>query len=265
MALTEARFGRIGFTETAGERGSKGETLVLLHDWLQDRDQMRRLLPLLAGRRVINLDLPGCGESESPKGSYNVYYLTRSVVAALDRLDGWPAHLLGVGLGGAVACQVAHEQRERVKRLTLIAPPGWTTPMSTREQLVASPLSGPLFALAGGTIAARFWRERHYPPQEPDPERLQALKQALSSRSVALAAAKMYGPHRDPLLRILLSVLDTPTTLLWGREDRVRGLDEAEKFAAQKPRCTLRIVDGAGHALVETHPDVVAEALLGGV
>ncbi len=262
MALTEARFGKMGFEEHAGERGPSGETLVLLHDWLQDRSQMARLLPALHGRRVLNLDLPGCGESECPKGSYNVYYLTRSVVAAIDQLDGWPVRVLGVGLGGAVACQVAHEQRERVKGLVLVAPPGWTRPMSRREQLIASPLAGPLFALTGPQIAERYWRARYYSESELDPSRLSVMRQGLTRRGAGLAAARMYGPHRDPLLRILLSVLATPTTLLWGHEDRVRGLDEAERFAAQKPSCILEVVEGAGHALVETHPERVAAALL---
>ena len=59
-----------------------------------------------------------------------------------------------------------------------------------------------------------------------------------------------------------LTDIDTPTSILWGKVDRVTPLAQGEKMARHLPRATIRKFDGWAHAPYITHPNEVAAAIL---
>jgi pimeloyl-ACP methyl ester carboxylesterase len=54
-------------------------------------------------------------------------------------------------------------------------------------------------------------------------------------------------------------LLDVPTLLLWGDEDRISPVAVGEKLAQLMPNGTLEIIPGADHDFARTHvPEVAA-------
>lgn len=134
---------------------------------------------LAAARPVVRLDLRDQGRSPWSEGGLALADLVADVVAVLAGLggpgdgDGGRAHLLGWGLGGAVALEVALAAPALVDRLTLVGSSGW---------LVDPSLPGP----DEPTAVALVWRSRG--GTEPD-----VLARALGRELRALC-----GPDERP-------------------------------------------------------------------
>ena len=59
--------------------------------------------------------------------------------------------------------------------------------------------------------------------------------------------------------RDLLPIIDVPTLLLWGNDDRRSPLDVAKQFRAAIPGAELAIIPNAGHLSNMEQPDVFNE------
>ncbi len=140
----ETRTGRTRFASTGpgtriaydpGEDARDSDPLptpvVLLHPLLGDRSSLiglRDALSALAGyhRRVIVPEARGHGASAGLANRHlTLTDLAADVLAVLDAEEIASAHLVGEGLGGATAFELARRRPDRVRSLMMIAPPLW--------------------------------------------------------------------------------------------------------------------------------------------
>lgn len=61
----------------------------------------------------------------------------------------------------------------------------------------------------------------------------------------------------------LYPTITTPTLILWGREDRWIPLERGEELHSLIPESAFRVVDGAGHLVIEEKPDELVKIILG--
>lgn len=113
--------------------------MLALHGWLDNAASFDRLAPLLRGRRVVALDLPGHGRSEHrPPGCGYPYFDYLDVIGqVIDHLGRERVDLLGHSLGATLASSFAAVAPQRVERLLLIEGLGPLSqpPSATLEQL----------------------------------------------------------------------------------------------------------------------------------
>ncbi|ERG88261.1 MAG: putative hydrolase or acyltransferases (alpha/beta hydrolase superfamily), partial [halophilic archaeon J07HX5] len=111
------------YYETAGRSG--GETITFLGEvglgaWLWGWQQPRITGPY----GTLVCDLRGTGRSDAPPGPYSIEGLAADVEAVLADAEVRRTHLVGAGLGGAVALRYAREYG-RARSLVLFGtPPG---------------------------------------------------------------------------------------------------------------------------------------------
>jgi 3-oxoadipate enol-lactonase len=108
---------RIGYDDSGGT----GTPIVLLHGFPLDRSVWDEQLGALSGRRVVRVDLRGCGESEPSDGPALMELLAGDVAALLDQLGIERAAVVGHSIGGYVALAFFRMFAERVLGLALIA------------------------------------------------------------------------------------------------------------------------------------------------
>jgi len=119
-------FGTVNYV-VAGE----GKPLLLLHGgygswkhWIANIEDLAR------HARVIALDMPGFGMSDSLPGALSIDGLSTCVAGIMRRLlseDGDEAsayHVIGFSFGATVASMLAQPQFGKVDRLLLLSPPG---------------------------------------------------------------------------------------------------------------------------------------------
>jgi len=104
-----------------------GRLLLGLHGWSQ-RNGWHTWQPLMAplaeaGCRVISIDMPGWGQSDTwGGGQLGVTDAQAAVLAVLDGARASQAVLMGKSWGGGIAIATALAHPERVERLVLTAP-----------------------------------------------------------------------------------------------------------------------------------------------
>lgn len=99
-----------------------GRPVLALHGWLDNAASFALLAPLLAGCRVIALDLTGHGRSarRSRDAGYQIYDDLPEIIAVADALGWHRFDLLGHSRGGIIAALLASAFPERVRTLVML-------------------------------------------------------------------------------------------------------------------------------------------------
>jgi pimeloyl-ACP methyl ester carboxylesterase len=77
------------------------------------------------------------------------------------------------------------------------------------------------------------------------------------------AAARIFWPLGNTRIEKRLGLIQAPTLLLWGAQDRIMPRSYADRFATGiAGKTEIRMVDGAGHLAELDKPAEVAQAIL---
>ncbi len=211
---------------------------------------------LAARRRVVVPSLPG-----TPGGGEAFRRLDEHadwITATLDLLEAAGlegADLVGHGVGGLLAAEVAAFSRPSVRRLALIAPLGLfdeREPVADVWARRASEIPA-LFSAQADTYA----RTLACPKGEDEVEWQIGLVRSME------AAARLLWPTGDRGLAKRLHRIVAPTLLLWGAEDRIVPGSYAKRFAdGIAGPTTIRSIPGAGHRADLDAPEATADAIL---
>ena len=210
--------------------------------------------------RVIVPDLPGYGRSAKGVDQSDPFgYLADMIRGLLDELGVGTACLVGNSYGGAAALRLALDTPQRVGKLVLMGPGGIGT---TRGVPTAGLKS--LLAYYGGDGPSRDKLEtfiRNYLVYEGAcvPDSLIDTRYAASVDPEVVADPPLRRPSGPSALRTLwrmdltrdkrLKRLQTPTLVLWGRDDKVNRPSGGPMLANLMPNADLVMTSRTGHWL----------------
>jgi 4,5:9,10-diseco-3-hydroxy-5,9,17-trioxoandrosta-1(10),2-diene-4-oate hydrolase len=208
--------------------------------------------------RVIVPDLPGYGRSAKGVDQSDPFgYLADMIRGLLDELGVGTACLVGNSYGGAAALRLALDTPRRVGKLVLMGPGGIGT---TRGVPTAGLKS--LLAYYGGDGPSRDKLEtfiRNYLVYEGScvPDSLIDTRYAASVDPEVVADPPLRRPSGPTALRTLwrmdltrdkrLKHLQTPTLVLWGRDDKVNRPSGGPMLANLMPNAELVMTSRTGH------------------
>jgi pimeloyl-ACP methyl ester carboxylesterase len=205
-------------------------------------DFAANLESLSAQHRVVFIDLPSFGGSVS--ATTNDPRSAGTLIAdLLAHLQVDKASVIGNGLGGEIALNLAADSPQAVDRLVLIAPAGCRF----------SPFTP--VPMEGLKAVASYW-------QQPSPAAMAGVLALLRVGPAPAGAAEAETRHddaisaglkpgfaeayeRDPLS--IAPQIEAPTLLLWGREDRFSPLDYGLNLLARIPNARFHLLPRAGH------------------
>lgn len=238
-----------------GPRGAP--TLVLLHGLgasLHTWEPWARALE--HEYRVVRFDFPGHGLSgPAPDGDYRDARTMRLLRALLDSLGVQRATLVGNSMGGRIAWSFAAVHGDRVDRLVLISPDGFASPGFAYDK----PAEVPAVLGAMRWVLPRALLRANLAPAYADASRLQDstvtryhdLMLAPGNRQ-SLLTRMQQTMLTDPVPR--LRRITVPTLLLWGVQDRMIPVRNAQDYLAAMPTARLVTLDGLGHLPFEEAP-----------
>ena len=209
------------------------------------------------GMRVLSLDLPGSGlSSPDPTGDYSDRRSSALVLALLDQLGIGKVTLIGHSIGGRIAWTMAATHPQRVGKLVLVSPDGFASPGFIYGQAPHVPATVRLMRhmlprwLLGMSLVGAYADRAVLTPERL--QRYHALMLGPGSRD-ALIARMEQTVLVDPLP--LLRSIAAPTLLVWGRQDGMIPLDNAQDYLRAIARCRLELLDGVGHLPQEEAPE----------
>ena len=206
--------------------------------------------------RVLRLDLPGSGLS--PPDTGNDYSDARSIAlinALLNARGLQKVSLLGHSIGGRIAWTFAATAPQRVDKLVLLAPDGFTSPgfdYGTPAQVPAA--MGLMRWIAPRWLLHMNLEPGYFSPaalSEENLSRYHDLMRAPGART-ALLARWQQTSLREP--QPLLQKISAPTLLVWGRQDAMIAFSNAADYQQGIARHSLLALDNMGHLPMEENP-----------
>ena len=243
--------------------------LVLLHGLLVTHYSFRRIIdPLAARRRVIAIDLPGCGESDRPPphaaGDYSLTWLAGRVTEALGELGVERYDLLAHSFGGAVAIQLVTTVPVLARRLVLVDPVAFTMELPLEGRMALLPRLGPLLftQLYRRADLHRYLGKVFSTPELLDEDAVDVYWDRLARRGGREAAyAMLLQMSRLDGLRERIARVELPTVVVWGDRDGLMPVETGEQLVELLPDAELRVVEGCGHAVAEERPEALCELI----
>lgn len=243
------------------QAGDSGSTVILLHGIGCSVLEWKHNIEALAARhRVFALDLMGSGLSDKPADeSYSLRNLAMFVLDFMKAQSIDKAHFAGNSLGGRLALECATMAPQQVASMVLVDPAG----MARRETLLefrlsTLPLLGELFTRPNRIGTKMLWQKAFASPNQFVTEELVNTKVALASLPGAQSAflktlrgfvdIKGFRPELVDQLRAALPGIQTPTCVIWGRNDQFVPAAHAEVLRHSLPNVEIDIWDNCGHA-----------------
>lgn len=248
---------RVAYADTG-----EGDPVLFIHglggnwqNWLEN-------IPRVAaeGRRAIAVDLPGFGRSEMPREELSISGYGRCVEELCERLGLEKIAIVGNSMGGFVGVECAIQFPDRVGALTLVSAAGISSADWGRRPFLAG---ARVVAGIGTAVASRSRRIVARP-------RLRMLVHGSIMRHPELIATDLLfevtrgstGSGFVQALRALtgydvhdrLSDIRAPTLIVWGRNDMLVAVSDADEYERLIPRSTKLVFENTGHVPMIERP-----------
>lgn len=229
--------------------GGDGPPVLLVHglgsradDWALTMKELR------SHYRVYAIDLLGHGHSDWPQIDYAIQKQTDMVQQFMVSQKIVPADVVGISMGGWVGLQLASQHPEMVRRLVLLDSAGL---------LFDTKLTVDSFSPKTPAELATFYALLT-PKAQPLPDFVQRdILRLLGNHSWVAHRILTTMMTRQDLLDGKLQSVTMPVLIIWGQEDRITPLSEAEELKRAMPQASMVVLPGCGHiALLDCWTDV---------
>lgn len=245
--------------------------VLALHCSLSHSGAWSGLVACLDGVTVSAPDLPGHGKAPDWDGRSDLHGLaTRDALDLAERLNGaGPIDVVGHSFGATVALRMALERPELIRSLTLIEPVLFAAARSAGW-------SGWGAFTAGGEVMRRFLRQgdrqaatraflADWGTGQPYDSLPEGLRRYMTDRIHLIPAqdAVLIGDAAGLLGAFRMESTGVPVLLVEGADSPPVIPAIMGELARRLPQARRLIVPGAGHMVPITHPQPVAQAIMG--
>ncbi len=245
-------------------QGSGNTPILLIHGFDSSVFEYRRLLPLLAQtNETWAVDLLGFGFTERvPSLPFSAMAIGSHLYYFWKTLISEPVILIGASMGGAAAIDFTLNHPEAVKQLVLIDSAGFAV-TSNKGKFLIPPL---------GYLATSFLRNPKIRQNisvnayfdktlaSVDAQTCAALHLEMPNWNQALIAFTKSGGYGG--FGKKLSQIQQQTLILWGKQDRILGTADAEKFKSAIANSQLNWIPDCGHVPHLEKPQITAQHIL---
>ena len=240
--------------------GSHGEPILFIHGFPMTGHIWDKQLSTLSSHfRCFALELPGYGQSPEPKNfAPSINTFADSVADFIRGNTLSPVHIAGISLGGMIAMNIARRHPDVLKSLILLhttAASDSAALQSQRTDIIKHIKRGGLDAFA--TDFADVLIGPNTKPQVRA-DYIRMMKGA--SPDVVIKGMKaLRDRHAETPY---LSDIAVPTLVVAGDQDKRTKASMMQKFAAQIPNSTYKLIKDCGHVSPIEQPEILS-ALLG--
>lgn len=245
--------------------GQQNKPVVLLiHGFGADSSNWVRFVNELEGDfHFVVPDLPGHGETtREPNMDYTMAAQAKRLVTLMNTLEIPAYHVAGNSMGGAITLAMAQHAPQQVLSMGLVDSAGLTRQTEEFKAILATSDSNPLIPRSPEQFHTTLkWAMEDAPYI---PEFFIDIMGAKKAENAAVADKIWKDMDTDPGVSLegtgKLASLEQPALVLWGREDRLLGVDNVDVFLRELPRARAVVLDGIGHVPMAEAPTKSADA-----
>ncbi len=235
---------QVGSVNTAYLVAGEGAPLICLHGagagavtWYPSIGELSKSF------QVIAPDIVGYGESDKPDASYDKAFFSQWLKDFLLALKISKAHIVGLSQGGAIALQFAIDNPEMVDKLALIDSAGLGAKVSTGA-MIGTILMNSFPSSLTNSYNSKFIL---HTPKKRDHNHLLYSVEVLKSKGRQNAFKQGRGSAVSKIPEESLKQIQSETLVIWGKDDRLFGLEYGEAATKIIPNASLHIIPEAGH------------------
>jgi pimeloyl-ACP methyl ester carboxylesterase len=225
---------------------------------------LEQLPEFAASHRVVAMDLPGFGYSESPSEDISIEYYARWTAQFMDALGIESAAVVGNSMGGFVSAELAIKSPERVQRLVFVsAAIFWQNRRRAQPLVQLAKLSDAVVAralvratddiatrrrLRYAALATAGFRYPQYVSDELAHEMVRSARRT-DGFLPALQALAGYDLEEE------LPKISCPTLIVWGANDQLVSVKDAERLEDLIPDSRREVFERTGHVAMLERPE----------
>jgi len=234
---------RIPYEDIYKGKSSNPQTILLLPGGMEGADVFSELIPRLSSQyRLLIPHLPGFNKSRKELPDYSFKTLSIYTHQFLNALGASNVNVVGYGLGGANAINMAHSYPDKINSMILISSIG----VQELELLGSYRLNHIVHGVQLGGVWLLYNSIPHFG--------------ILDLFNFDVSYAKSHYESDQRPLRGYLEKYKKPMLILHGSNDPLVPLAAAKEHYRIVPQSKLEVFD-ADHDLIETHADSVALSL----
>lgn len=238
--------------------------VLLIHGFGADSSNWVRFVNELEGDfHFVVPDLPGHGETtRNTDLDYTMAAQAQRLVTLMETLEIPAYHVAGNSMGGAITLAMAQQAPEQVLSMGLVDAAGLTRQTEDFKAILATSDSNPLIPRSPEQFHTTLkWAMEDAPYI---PEFFIDIMGAKKAENAPVADKIWEDMDTDPGVSLegtgKLADLTQPALVLWGREDRLLGVDNVDVFLEELPHSRAVILDGIGHVPMAEAPTKSADA-----
>lgn len=217
----------------------QGCPVLLLHGWGGNIQTMLPILNILKDKmRVVALDLPGFGKSDSPSEPWNSYDYAGFVLKFIEKLGMRKIVLFGHSHGGRIAIILSGKYEELVSKLILIDSAGIIPKRSIKYyfKVYSFKLLKTMYTTFMKADTKEKKLEKFY--KKFGSEDYKASEGVMRQTMVKVINDNLVG---------LLPLIKAPTLLIWGENDEDTPVYMGRMMESKIKDSGLIVLKGAGH------------------
>jgi pimeloyl-ACP methyl ester carboxylesterase len=238
--------------------------LLFLHSFgvgASSEEYRANLLTVFASYR---LDFLGWGRSDHPSIDYGLDLYTALVIDFIQQVIQKPVWVIASSIGAGIALQAVSRNPSLFQGVILIGPQGGNTISQANDavkQGLNFLLDTPVGTLLQGLVTSHqgislFVRNRlysaAYPPLELDKEIVRHWQNAHQPGAAYSLKSFLNGTLCTPILEDLRAIPSTiPMLCLWGKDNLLNPIQNAQKFLSVRPDIPLVPLQGAFYPHIE--------------
>lgn len=232
----------VGGNQLLVEKGGSGRPLLVLHEelghpgWLGWHETLSRWRTLL-----IPLH-PGFGQTPRIEWVMNIRDLACFYARFLRDQRIAPIDVIGFSFGGWLAAEMAANDPQLFRRMTLVAPMGIRPPKG--EIMDMFTLTARSYLQRTVLDAAHTAEFANLYGGSESPEQFEAFEDARAEAARIAWQPYMFNPSLPHLLE---GVSEAPVLLVWGRQDAVVPVSTADVYRRALRDSRLAVFDRSGH------------------
>jgi pimeloyl-ACP methyl ester carboxylesterase len=244
-----------------------GYPVLLIHGFGGSVRNFTKLADNLKGQfRVIRIDLPGFGLSDFPEMGDKPDYIKMYrdyLTFMFDTLHLDSVYVMGNSMGGGIAWMAAADHPNNVKKLVLLNSAGYDVAnISGKLTMFKYKSVGHIFDKGMPMFMSESGLESCYADKSKVDPTVWRLNNHFTNREgniqnmLALARSKQFPDS------MLITKVQCPTLIIWGKEDVVIPVEHAAKFHRDIKNSRVIIYDPCGHTpMMERTEDLTKDFL----
>jgi len=226
-------------TEYIESGKADGIPVLLLHGWGSSFDVYKGVMNALSDRcRLVALNFPGCGNSETMEKPWNLDNYCEFVIKFCESVGLNNPILIGHSHGGRVILKLTATKQMNLPKIVLLDSAGLIPQKSKKQKrraknfkMIKKVLTAPVIKNFSGDLLEKA--RKHYGSADYN-----AAPPVLRQTMVSLV-------NTD--LRDILPNISCPSLLIWGENDTATPLSDAKIMESLIPDAGLCVIKGTGH------------------